>query len=127
MPSPQATTLDEFQVLVEEALQTLPASIQDKMHNVAILVAEFPSPAQLRAIRLGPGYALYGLYEGVPLTERTSNYGMVSPDRITIFMHPMVEQHPSPQSIREQVRRTVVHEIGHHFGMGEKQLRALGY
>lgn len=120
-------TLDEFQTLVEEALQTLPASIHDKMRNVAILVAEFPTQAQLRAARLGPGYSLYGLYEGVPLTERTSNYGMVSPDRITIFMHPMVDHQQSPQAIREQVRRTVVHEIGHHFGMGEKHLRDLGY
>jgi len=97
------------------------------MENVAVTVARSPSPAQRQAVNLGPGSALYGLYEGVPLTQRTTHYGMITPDRITIFMYPMVYHHPNPEAIKDQVRRTVLHEIGHHFGMGEEQLRRLGY
>ena len=127
MPLPEPLTLEDFAVLVEDALATLPPEIQRLMENVAVTVAETPSPAQRRAARLGPGMALYGLYEGIPLTERTTGYGMVTPDRITIFMYPMVHAHRSPAAIEDQVRKTVLHEIGHHFGMGEEKLRRLGY
>ncbi len=121
------TTLEEFATLVEEALATLPPDIEKLMENVAVTVAEYPSSAQRRAADLGPGDALYGLYEGIPLTQRTTHYGLVPPDRITIFMYPMVHYHHTPAAIEDQVRRTVLHEIGHHFGMGEDQLRRLGY
>ncbi len=120
-------TLDLFQELVEEAVLSLPDEVSRFMNNVAVTVAEHPSAAQRRATGLKPGQALYGLYQGVPLTRRTSHYGMTPPDRITIFMYPMVQTHPTPAAIRQQVRRTVLHEIGHHFGMGEEQLRRLGY
>ena len=123
----QPLTLDAFQALVEEALLTLPDEIGDVLDNIAVTVAEHPSAAQRRAVSLDPGHALYGLYQGVPLTRRGSNYGMVPPDRITIFMYPMVYYCRTPEAIREQVRRTVLHEIGHHFGMDEEQLRRLGY
>ncbi len=119
-------TLEVFQILVEEALLTLPDEIGGVMDNVSVTVAEHPSAAQQRAVSLGPDQ-LYGLYQGVPLTRRTSNYSMVPPDRITIFMYPMVHRHRTPESIRKQVRRTVLHEIGHHFGMDEDHLRRLGY
>lgn len=127
MSSSQPMTLDVFQVLVEEALLTLPDEIGDVMDNVAVTVTEHPSAAQRRAVGLGPGQALFGLYQGVPLTRRTTHYGMVPPDRITIFMYPMVHHHRTPEAIRKQVRRTVLHEIGHHFGMDEEHLRRLGY
>ncbi len=78
-------------------------------------------------MNLSPHGSLYGLYEGIPLTQRTTHYGMVPPDRITIFMYPMVRIHGTAEAIKEQVRRTVIHEIGHHFGFGEEQLRRLGY
>ncbi|MCO6451440.1 MAG: metallopeptidase family protein [Caldilineales bacterium] len=120
-------SLDEFEELVAEALELLPAEIVAMMENVAVTVAYRPSPAQAQSVNLGPRGALYGLYEGVPLTQRTTNYGMITPDRITIFMYPMVYYHPTPEAIKDQVRRTVLHEIGHHFGMGEEQLRRLGY
>jgi predicted Zn-dependent protease with MMP-like domain len=97
------------------------------MSNVAVTVAEYPTAAQKQSVGLRPGYELYGLYQGVPLTQRTSYYGMVAPDRITIFMYPMVIHYPTPEGIRRQVQKTVLHEIGHHFGMTEKQLRDLGY
>lgn len=125
-PRPEMT-LEEFGELVEQALATLPPAIATAMENVAITVAAWPSPEQRRAARLGPGEALYGLYEGIPLDQRTQGYSLVPPDRITIFMYPMVYHHRDPEAIKAQVRRTVLHEIGHHFGMDEEQLRELGY
>ena len=120
-------TLETFQRLTEEALETLPDEIKAMMENVTVTVAEYPTPAQRQELGLRQDQSLYGLYQGVPLTRRTAYYGMVPPDRITIFMYPMVYYHRTPEAIREQVRRTVLHEIGHHFGMGEEQLRRLGY
>ena len=120
-------TLDEFTILVEEALSTLSPEIHQLMENVAVTVVEWPSAAQRRALGLRSRDSLFGLYEGIPLTKRTTHYGLVTPDRISIFMYPMVYYYPAPAGIREQVRRTVLHEIGHHFGMDEAQLRRLGY
>ncbi|NUQ38312.1 MAG: metallopeptidase family protein [Caldilineales bacterium] len=120
-------TLEAFSELAEEALATLPDQVLDMLDNVTVTVAERPSPEQHRDADLRPGQALYGLYQGVPLTQRSSHYGLVPPDRITIFMLPMIHHHRTPEAIREQVRRTVLHEIGHHFGMGEADLRRLGY
>ena len=127
MPLSTAITFEEFQIYVAEALATLPGAIKEMMSNVAVTVAEHPTATQKQSVGLRMGYELYGLYQGVPLTQRTSHYGMVTPDRITIFMYPMVYHHPTPEAIRSQVRKTVLHEIGHHFGMSEKQLRDLGY
>jgi len=122
-----AITFEEFQRYVAEAIESLPAEIKKMMENVAVTVALYPTEDQKRSVGLGPGRSLYGLYQGVPLTRRTSHYGMVPPDRITIFMYPMVNHFPTPEGIRRQVRKTVLHEIGHHFGMSEDRLRALGY
>ena len=127
MPNSSDITFEDFQTYVAEALETLPDEIKKMMSNVAVTVAEYPTEAQKRSVGLGPHQSLYGLYQGVPLTQRTSYYGMVTPDRITIFMYPMVYYHRTPEAIRRQVQKTVLHEIGHHFGMTEKQLRDLGY
>ncbi len=79
---------EEFEQLVADALATLPPQIIDRMDNVAITVQEWPSRAQLDSSRVPPGSTLFGLYQGVPLTRRSSHYGMVPPDRITIFRGP---------------------------------------
>ncbi|HHB90004.1 MAG TPA: metallopeptidase family protein [Anaerolineae bacterium] len=120
-------TFEAFQQYVAEALETLPEEIRQVMENVVVTVALYPTEEQKRSVGLQAGQSLYGLYQGVPLTQRTSFYGMVPPDRITIFMYPMVYHFPTPEQIRQQVRKTVLHEIGHHFGMSEARLRALGY
>ncbi len=119
--------LEDFQTLVEQALSTLSPEIHKMMENVTVTVAEYPTRSQAEDVGLGPGRALYGLYQGVPLTRRSTHYGMVPPDRITIFMHPMVDHHRTSEAIHRQVQRTVLHEIGHHFGIGERRLRELGY
>jgi predicted Zn-dependent protease with MMP-like domain len=118
---------EEFEQLVADALATLPPEILNRMDNVAITVQEWPSRSQLDSSRVPPGSTLFGLYQGVPLTRRSSHYGMVPPDRITIFRGPLLRYFATPEAIAEQVRRTVVHEIAHHFGMGEAQIAALGY
>lgn len=120
-------TRDEFEDLVADALETLPPEILNRMDNVAVTVQDWPSRDQLSSSRVPPGSTLFGLYQGVPLTQRSSHYGMVAPDRITIFRGPLTSYYQTPEAIVEQVRRTVVHEIAHHFGMGEEQIARLGY
>lgn len=118
---------EEFEQLVADALATLPPQILSRMENVAITVQEWPSRYQLDSSGVPPGSTLFGLYQGVPLTLRSSHYGMVTPDRITIFRGPLTRYFATPEAIAEQVRKTVVHEIAHHFGMGEAQIARLGY
>lgn len=120
-------TQEEFKALVVEALDNLPSEILERMDNVAVTVAYWPSRAQLARAGVRSPYTLFGLYEGVPLTKRGVNYGMVPPDRITLFQGPLEAACRTLAAIREQVRRTVVHEIGHHFGMDEDRIRELGY
>ncbi len=118
---------EEFDQLVADALAGLPPEILSRMENVAITVQEWPSRAQLDSSGVPPGSTLFGLYQGVPLTHRSSHYGMVTPDRITIFRGPLTRYFATPEAIAVQVRKTVVHEIAHHFGMGEAQIARLGY
>ena len=117
---------DRFEQLVAEALQALPAVFQEKLDNVAVVVADWPSPADLAAVGLRPGQTLLGLYQGVPQTRRTSHYGLVPPDRITIFMGPILRACRGEEAIRDEVQRVVRHELGHHFGLSEERLRELG-
>ena len=117
----------QFETLVEQALADLPAEILQHMDNVAITVADWPSAGELkRAGRTHPGQ-LFGLYEGVPLTKRGAHYNLVTPDRIIIYRGPLQAVCRTPAALREQIRRTVVHEIAHHFGISEAHLRELGY
>lgn len=118
---------EEFEQLVVDAMAGLPQEIIARLDNVAITIQTWPTRDQLRTSGVPPGYTLFGLYQGVPLTQRTTHYGMVPPDRITIFSGPLLAYHRSPEDIAEQVRKTVVHEIAHHFGMNEAQIRSLGY
>lgn len=110
-------TEEEFDDLVSEALDTLPPELARLMDNVAVFV-ENQKPGR-------PG--LLGLYEGVPLTSRGHYYSGHLPDRITIFRIPIRRRCKSQEEVVEQVRITVVHEIAHHFGIGESRLHELGY
>jgi predicted Zn-dependent protease with MMP-like domain len=115
-----------FELLVAEALDSLPSDIQEKLENVEVVVVWRPSPAQLRQVGLGPGHTLFGLYEGIPLTNRTSGYNMVLPDKITIFRQPIEAHCRTDEQVRQVVRRTVLHELAHHFGISDDRLRELG-
>jgi predicted Zn-dependent protease with MMP-like domain len=116
-----------FARLVVEALDALPPEIAGMLDNVEVVVEPYPTRAQLRAGRVGSGRLLLGLYEGVPRTQRSTGYGMVLPDKITIFQQPIEAICRNEEEIRAQVRSTVVHEIAHHLGIGDEELRRLGY
>ena len=117
-------TLD-FYELVERALEGLPPELAQLLENVAIVVDEWPDYST-PLVADGPEDTLYGLYEGVPLTERGWGYSGVLPDKITIFRGPL-ERDFEPDELEEQVRITVVHEIAHYFGFDEDRLEELGY
>jgi len=117
---------EEFEPLVKDALSSLPREFQEALSNVDIVVEDQPSDEQRRRMHLRPWVNLFGLYEGVPKTQRR-NYSMVLPDKITIFKNAIVDSFGDDEAIKEQVRRTVFHEIGHHLGMDDKKLRKLRY
>ena len=127
---------DRFQTLVDEAVASLPADLADRLDNVDVVVADAPTPRLLREMGVGRGGTLLGAYRGVPQTRRTHAYGAVGPDQIVIFRRPVLAAARQAAeeggadldaAVRDQVRRTVLHEIGHHFGLGEADLRRLGY
>jgi len=92
-----------------------------------VTVEEWPTRRHIDRVRLGPGSTLLGLYEGVPLTVRTSRYGLVTPDKITIFRGPILQVCPQNEdAVRTQIRQTVLHEIAHHFGISDDRLIELG-
>jgi predicted Zn-dependent protease with MMP-like domain len=107
---------ESFELMVGAALDGLPAEFGDLMKNVAVLVEHGPGPR-----------GLLGLYEGVPLTSRNINYAGVLPDRITIFRHAICAICNTEAEVVEQVRRTVIHEVGHYFGISDERLRELGW
>lgn len=113
-------TLEEFEKTVAEALDDIPEKFQKRLENVEICVEENPTPAQREKIR--KGVLVFGLYEGVPQTQR-SHYGQVLPDKITIFKDSIEKVCFSKEEIRKKVKNVVWHEIAHHFGMGEERVR----
>ena len=115
-----------FEDLVVEAIDSLPPEIHGWLDNVAVVVGEQPTREQLAQAGLRPGQLLFGLYVGVPKTQRGFTYGETVPDKIIIFRRPIERVCRTPASIRDCVRRTVLHEIGHHFGLGEDELRSAG-
>jgi predicted Zn-dependent protease with MMP-like domain len=102
-----------FEEYIEEALDSLPPDLRAQMSNVEIVVEEEPPPGQ----------RLLGLYQGVPLTKRGSNYGAVLPDKITIYRGPLERLYGrKPERLRLEVRRVVLHEVAHHFGISDERL-----
>lgn len=119
-------TTEAFEEMVADALDEIPPALAAELDNVAVIVEDQPSAAQLA--RLGPGSTLLGLYEGVPLTARGPiSYSGVAPDRITIFRGPLTRRARDVDDLKAQVRVTVLHEIGHYFGMDDARLRELGW
>jgi predicted Zn-dependent protease with MMP-like domain len=115
-----------FERLVAEALDSLPQKFQEWMENVDVVIETWPSRETIRSMGLAPGETLMGLYEGVPLTKRTSRYGQVLPDRITIYQGPIEACCRNAEEVRLRVRQVVMHELGHHFGISDERLRELG-
>ncbi len=117
---------EEFEALVIEVLDDLPDDIAKHLENVDVVVAWSPTREQLQRVGVTHGGTLLGLYEGVPLTERGHYYGLVLPDKITLFQGPLQQMAINVEDLRHLVRRTLLHELAHHFGISDDRLRELG-
>lgn len=121
--------LEAFESLVAEAVDSLPAEFLERLENVEVVVEEWPGPEELLDVGLPSGarYALLGLYHGVPQTERGLYY-MALPDRISIYKGPIESVAGNDADrIKDQVRRTVIHEIAHYYGISDERLQELGW
>ena len=113
---------------VARVIDKLPKEFREQLRNVEIVVETRPSNELLRAEGLDPREdTLYGIYQGVPLPDRSALDPPLLPDKITIFAEPLLEDYPDPDELREEIRLTVLHEIAHYFGMDEEEIEDLGY
>ena len=117
--------IEVFNQFVDEALEGVPENLSSHIENLSIVVDSFPDEDQLFSVGLQPGDTLFGLYQGVPLPLRSANYSLVLPDVITIYKDVIEAECRSDLEIREQVRKTVIHELGHYFGFNDDELYAL--
>jgi len=115
----------EFEKLVERALTRLPGRFRERIENVAVVVEDWADDDTLAEMEIEPPDTLYGLYRGTDLTRRDSFYGGVLPDTITIYQGPIEEDCDSREEMEELVRDTVVHEVGHYFGLDDDRLEEL--
>lgn len=113
---------EQFEELVNEALDSLPQNFKDRLYNVAITIDDQPSPEQAKKIKVSRNVLVYGLFEGFAQSRRL-NFGPVLPDRITIFRKSILHDNHTPDDIRRQIFNTVKHEIAHHFGSDEAGAR----
>jgi predicted Zn-dependent protease with MMP-like domain len=111
-----AVSVEQFEELVANALDAIPADLGAAMENVAVMVDDHSPPGRL-----------LGLYQGIPLTSRGAHYSATTPDRITIYMASICRACRTEQEVVEMVRRVVIHEVGHHFGIDDKRLEELGW
>jgi predicted Zn-dependent protease with MMP-like domain len=118
-------TLKEFEELISEAVNNLPENFKEKMENIAIAIEDLPSQELLIEMKIKSPYGLLGLYRGVPYPRRGIWYRNVLPDKIIIFKKPIEVRCRNREDIKESVRRVVIHEIGHYFGLNEADLRKI--
>lgn len=116
-------TIEKFEELVNSGINAIPKEFLDKIENVEIIIETEPTLEQLKKLKIRKNYTLFGLYEGIPKTKRWG-YGLVLPDKITIFKNPIEQASRSEEEIQKIVTETVWHEIAHHFGMDEERVRA---
>ncbi len=119
-----AVSDEEFQALIDEALGTLPQDRVKHLENVAILYEYDPTPEQRRTLALRNDQTLFGLYEGLPLSQRQGTT-KIYPDKITLFKNPLCRSADSLPSLKEQIRHTLWHEIAHYYGLDHPQIREL--
>jgi predicted Zn-dependent protease with MMP-like domain len=117
---------EKFEELVDKAVKSLPEEFINHLDNVEVLVADQPTVSQLRKSGLKSNQILLGLYEGVPQTRRGTNYGMVLPDKITIFQKTIEAKCRDVEEIIAEIEHVVKHEIAHHFGISDARLREIG-
>jgi len=116
---------ERFEWLVAEAVASLPEEFKAKLENIDVVVEDWPTSGQLAKVGLGHGQTLLGLYQGVPLTRRGRHYGLVPPDKVTIFQKPIEAKCRYDTDIVREIQKVVRHEIAHHFGIGDARLKQL--
>jgi predicted Zn-dependent protease with MMP-like domain len=114
-----------FEWLVARAVEDLPEEFLHRMENIDVVVENQPTPGQMRHLGLRRGETLLGLYEGIPQTKRGEHYGLVPPDKITIFQRPIEAKCRYDAEISAEIQRVVKHEIAHHFGISDARLRQI--
>ena len=119
---------DKIRKVVAQVLDRLPRQFRQQLRNVEFVVEQRPSAELLRSEGLDPRMdTLYGLYQGVPLPDRSSLDPPLLPDKISIFAEPLLRDFADPEELRDEIRLTVLHEIAHYFGMDEEEVEDLGY
>jgi predicted Zn-dependent protease with MMP-like domain len=118
-------TRQRFEQLVSEAVTLIPKRFRREMKNLAIVVEDHPSPDLLAEMEIDPPDTLYGLYQGTPLPERTWAFGNALPDRITLYKRPIEEDCDDEDEMRAVIGETLIHEVGHYFGMSEEEIEEI--
>ena len=116
---------EEFRKLVDEALETIPERFRNAMGNIAIVIEDEPSNAQLDEVGIEPPDTLLGLYEGTPLPERQWAHGNALPDKITLFQGPIEDSSDDEDDIVVAIGETLIHEVGHYFGLSEEEIEEI--
>lgn len=119
----ETITLAEFEQIVTNTLNELPEEFKTELDNVEILVEIWPTPQDMQSIKAHSGTMLFGLYRGVPKTKRGLYYSGVLPDKILIFAGPILSLSQNLSETKIQIKKTVIHELGHYFGMSEEDIR----
>ena len=114
-----------FESLVAEALASIPRRFKKAMHNIAIVVEDEPSLDVLEEMEIEPPDTLLGLYQGIPLTERSATYGNALPDRVIIFQGPHEREAEDEDDLVVAIGETLIHEIGHYFGLSEEEIEEI--
>jgi predicted Zn-dependent protease with MMP-like domain len=125
MARTSTVTRRQFEALVDKALRKLPKKFRQRISNIAVVVEDWADDETLAEMGIEPPDTLYGLYRGIDLTRRDSSYGNVMPDVITIYQGPIEEDAADEQEMADIVRETVVHELGHYFGLDDETLHRI--
>jgi len=118
-------TRERFERLVVEAVALIPKRFRREMQNLALVVEDEPSAELLDEMEIEPPDSLYGLYQGTPLPERGWGHGNTLPDRITLYKNPIEEDCEDEDEVRAMIGETLIHEVGHYFGLSEEEIEAI--
>jgi predicted Zn-dependent protease with MMP-like domain len=124
--APSAVQRSDFEAMVAQAVDDLPAEFRDALDNVEVVVEDWPDAETMRRAGVGHPSQLLGFYHGVPLTRRGHNYSFVLPDKISIYRMPILMRCRTADEVRAMVGRVVRHEVAHHFGIDDARLREIG-
>ncbi|RPI18546.1 MAG: metallopeptidase family protein [Ignavibacteriae bacterium] len=118
---------EEFQLLMEQTMESIPEVFKKRMDNIVFLVEPFPSDSDLSRLGMKDGRNLLGLYSGIPYSQRSTWYTGAMPDRIILFQQNIEAVCKTKEQLINKIKEVVIHEIAHYFGMDEKQIRDAGY